>query len=406
MTRRRRILMVTGAYFPEVSSAGVQCQTLARALEGRADVRVLATAVDPALPRDDVIDGVPVTRVHIDVTSRRSKMRATLRMLADLGRLLPHTDVVHVHGVSSKNVAVTLAAKWFGKPLVLSLHTSGFDEPPAVRAQGLLAWWAFRSADLYLSVSPALVDAFRAAGLSADRVRLVPNGIDTDRFRPATTAERDALRQKLGLPAARPVIVFVGFFSHDKQPRTLFDAWMLLSDHDAIDATLLFVGATESPYFEVDARLAEQMRAEAARRGRSDRLVFAGVTHDVPDYLRAADVFVLPSRREGLPAALLEAMACGLPAVASRLPATEGIIADGHNGLLVPVGDATAFAAAIAGLVADPARAAALGAAARATVLERFDANRVADRWMDAYDSARSDERRVRSRERPGVRAG
>jgi glycosyltransferase involved in cell wall biosynthesis len=386
--------MVTGAYFPEVSSAGVQCQTLARALKGRADVRVLTTAVDPGLPHDDEVDGVPVARVHIDVTSARSKARATRRMLAELARLMPHADLVHVHGVSSKNVIVTLAAKWFTKPLVLSLHTAGFDEPAAVRAQGRLAWWAFRSADLYLSVSPALVEAFQRTGPPGRSVHLVPNGIDTDRFRPATAAERDALRRRFGFPADRPVVAFVGFFSHDKQPRTLFEAWMRINTDERgwnaekssrIDSTLLFVGATESPYFEVDAQLAAAMRSDAARLGIADRLVFAGVTHDVPDYLRASDLFVLPSRREGLPVALLEAMACGLPCVASRLPATDGIITDGRNGVLVAPGDVAAFADAMAALLGDPARAAALGAAARATVVERFDASHVADRWMAAY---------------------
>jgi glycosyltransferase involved in cell wall biosynthesis len=115
-------------------------------------------------------------------------------------------------------------------------------------------------------------------------------------------------------------------------------------------------------------------------------VVFAGATHDIQDYFRAADVFVLPSRREGLPVALLEAMSCGLPCIASRLPgSTDGIITDGENGVLIEPGHAEGIVEAIARLLGDRARANALGAAARATVTSRFDGARTADRWLDVY---------------------
>lgn len=381
--------MVTGAYHPEISSSAVQCRDMARLLDGRAEVRVLTTAVDRHLPRHDRVDDVHVSRVFVDVTSRPSKLLASVRMIADLIRLLPWCDVVHIHGFSTKNVIVTGAARLFRRPVVLSLHTAEHDEAPNIRQHSPMAWWAFTHADLYLSVSPRLMDAYLAAALSADRIRLVPNGIDMQRFRPACPEERRRIREHLGLPAERPIVVFVGFFSQDKQPRVAFDAWMALADRHRIDATLLFVGATKSAYFEVDDELAARMRHDAARAGRGERVRFTGMTHDVQEYLRASDVFVLPSRREGLPVALLEAMASGLPCVASRLPgATDTIISDGDNGLLVPVGDVTAFADALAAVLADPARAAALASRARDTVSERFTNTAVADAWLAAYASA------------------
>ena len=379
--------MVTGAYHPEISSGGVQCRSMARALAGRADIRVLTTAVDPRLERHALVDGVPVTRVVVDVTSRVSRLRAARRMLVEVVKLARRADVVHIHGCSTKNLLVTLVAKLVQRPVILSLHTAGFDEPDAVKRHGRLAWWTFRAADRYLSVSPGLVDAYLASGLPPDRVRFVPNGIDIDRFSPATADERAALRRRLGLPDAGAVILFVGFFSRDKQPRVLFDAWRSLHARGVTDATLVFVGATRSPYFEVDEGQADGMREEAVRLGLGERVVFAGTTHDPQDYYRAADVFVLPSRREGLPVALLEAMASGLPCVASRLPgSTDVMIADGENGLLVPVGDTDAFARAIAGLLRDRARAAMLGAAARTTITCRFASADVADLWLNAYD--------------------
>lgn len=385
-TRLRSVLMVTGAYFPEISSSGEQCRNIAQQLRGRADVQILTTSVDPVLPRHDHVDGVPVTRIRVDVRSAVSRIRAVRRMILDLCRLVRRADVVHVHGYSSKNVLVTAIAKLFRRPIVMSLHTAGFDEPAAIARSGRLATRVFRAADLYLSVSPGLVDAYLSAGMPPERILLVPNGIDTKRFAPASGAERDALRRERGLPVGRPLLVFVGFFSADKQPRVLFDAWLALADR-GIETTLVFVGATRSAYFEVDDRIADDVRAAAQRRGVGDRVVFTGSTHDVPAFLRAADIFALTSRREGLPVALLEAMACGLPCVASRLPgSTESIIDDGHNGVLTPPGDVAALAVALEGLLADPARARRIGDAARATIEQRFSSGNTANLWLDAYD--------------------
>lgn len=378
--------MITGAYHPEISSSGVQCRDMARLLAGRVDVQVLTTAVDLSLPRHDMIDGVPVTRIRVNVKSGLSKLRAFRRMVVELFRLVRRSDVVHLHGFSTKNVLATFVAKMFHRPVVLSLHTAGYDEPEAIERHGSLALWAFMSADLYLSVSRGLVETYLAAGMPPDKILEVPNGIDLARFAPATVADRQALRRRLGLDQVRPLIVFVGFFSRDKQPRVLFDAWLALQGSGA-DATLVFVGATKSAYFEVDDQIADVMRKDAAARGFGDRLVLTGAAHNVQDYLRAADVYVLPSKREGLPVALLEAMACGLPSVASRLPgSTDTIIVDGENGMLVPPGDAVSLAGAVASLLREPARAAAMGAAARETIERRFANADIADRWLDAYD--------------------
>jgi glycosyltransferase involved in cell wall biosynthesis len=383
----RRVLMVTGAYHPEISSSGVQCRDMARLLAGRVDVQVLTTAVNLSLPRHDLVDGVPVTRIRVNVQSGWSKLRAFRRMVVELFRLVRRSDIVHLHGFSTKNVLATFVAKMFHRPVVLSLHTSGYDEPEEIERHGSLALWAFMSADLYLSVSRGLVETYLAAGMPPDKILEVPNGIDLARFAPATDADRQALRQRLGLDRGRPLIVFVGFFSGDKQPRVLFDAWLSLQAGGTVDATLVFVGATKSAYFEVDDQIADVMRKDAAARGVADRLVFTGATHNVQDYLRAADVYVLPSKREGLPVALLEAMACGLPSVASRLPgSTDTIIVDGENGMLVPPGDAVSLANAVALVLREPARAAAMGAAARETIERRFANADIADRWLDAYD--------------------
>jgi glycosyltransferase involved in cell wall biosynthesis len=380
-----RVLFVTGAYYPEISAAGVQCRAVAAALRDRANFSVVTTAVDSALAASETVEGVTVHRVLLDRRDPLSKVRASARLATSLWRAGQECDVIHIHGVSQKNLPAALVARWLGKPLVLTLHTSGQDEPNVVRRRGRMAYWAFMSPTLVLAVSPSLSDRYHEAAGAARVVMLTPNGIDTQRFRPANDAERLALRRGLGWAETQPVVLFVGFFSRDKRPDLLFRAWRRLAPTPA-RTKLVYVGATGSGYYEIDESLSGRIRAEAAACGRGDDVEFAQPTNDVERYFRAADVFVLPSAREAHPLALLEAMACGLPSIATRLPgATDAIIEDGVNGRLVPVDDETALADALGGLLANRAAAQAMGARGRETVLARYDVSRTSEKWLAAY---------------------
>jgi len=384
------VLLVTGAYYPEISAAGVQCRAVASALGGRVALSVLTTAVDPALPGVDAVDGVVVRRVIVDVRSRASKAIASVRLARRMLQAGRTYDIIHVHGFSQKNVPVSILARLLGKPIVLTLHTAGQDEPDVVRRRGALAYWAFRSADLVLCVSPDLTARWRAAHLPAERVRLAPNGVDTTRFRPADADERLALRRALGWPETQPIVLFVGFFSRDKRPDLLFRAWRRLGA-GGVQPRLAFLGAKNTGYYEIDESIAREIQREAADLGRAHDLMTIEPTHDVAQYLRAADVFVLPSVREAHPLALLEAMACGLPCVATRLPgATDALIEDGWNGRLFPPDDEAALTEALRQVLADRGAARSMGARARDTVIARYDIRRTADDWLSAYEQVLS----------------
>ncbi len=381
------VLLVAGAYYPEISAAGLQCQAVAAILKDRARVAVLATAVDPSLPRDETIEGVAVHRLALDVRRGVSKAGATLRLLSRLVTLLPNVDVVHLHGVSQKNVPVALMARVMRKPVVLTLHTSEQDDPQTIDARGRLAGWALRSARLFLPVSPNLLQRCEQAGMPAGQLRLTPNGVDLDRFRPATPAERASLRRELGWNDSDRVVVFVGFFSRDKRPDLLFRAWRRLAETGGA-VKLVYIGATASPYYEVDRTLAHEIRDGAAAIGRSTDVVFVDPTHAMERYYRAADAFVLSSIREANPVSLIEAMACGLPCVASRIPgATDAMIDDGVNGRLVERDDEAGLAAALGAVLNDRAAAARLGQQARERAAARYDIRQTAGRWLDAYQT-------------------
>jgi glycosyltransferase involved in cell wall biosynthesis len=294
-------------------------------------------------------------------------------------------DIVNLHGFSRKAIILAALSRLSGKRFVLTLQTSVQDEPLTVRRAGPAAYWAYCSADLFLSVSPGLSRRYLDGGMPASRLRQVCNAVETDRFRPAMQGERVALRRELGLPTDLPLVLFVGYFSRDKRPDAMYRAWAA-SEHGERRSGLVMIGATRAVHGEVDTTLAPAIRAAAMRDGVADRLFLVEATSTIERYFRAADLFALPSVREGLPISLIEAMSSGLACVASRLEgSTDVLIDDEVTGLLVAPGDEAALAAALLRLLIDRRLADRLGESARSTVLDRYAIQTAAASWLAAY---------------------
>jgi glycosyltransferase involved in cell wall biosynthesis len=214
-----------------------------------------------------------------------------------------------------------------------------------------------------VAVSGAVRDAWAAAGLSAERVVVVPNGVDLAEGRAAPgAAERRAVRRELGVAQGAPVVATVSLLRPGKGLEVLLAAApAVLAAHPR--ARFAVVG---------DGPARAELEAGAAAGGVGEAVAWTGFRRDVPALLAAADLFVLPSLDDAFPTAILEAMAAGLPVVATRAGGIPEIVDDGATGLLVPPGDAAALARAISTLLADPAARKSLGEAGRRRAGERF----------------------------------
>jgi glycosyltransferase involved in cell wall biosynthesis len=380
------VLMVTGAYFPELSGGGLQARAVVRALARDVNFSVLTTSTDRALPQRAMEDGIPIRRLYVDLASAASRLTAAFRLALAFMASAWRVDVVNLHGFSRKAILLVALSRVLRKRFILTLQTGVQDEPAAVRASGRLAYWAYRNVDLYLSVSPGLTRAYLDAGLPAQRLRQLCNAVDVERFTPAAPEERRRLRGELALPQDVPLVLFVGVFSRDKRPDLLYRAWAQ-SAAAGLGGSVVLIGATRPINPDIDAALADAIRAQAIEDGLAQRVVFVESSHEIDKYFRAVDVYVLPSVREGLPIALLEAMSSGLPCVATHLSgSTDVLIEDGTNGLLVAPDNLDEFAGAITRLVQDRELAARLGAAARRTVVDRYSIQATAAAWLAAYN--------------------
>lgn len=236
--------------------------------------------------------------------------------------------------------------------------------------------YGFRSCEAIVASRAQLDDTVRSHLLRPSRVHVVPNGIDADTFSPG---DQSRARAELGLGRG-PVFVWLGRMYRGKGIDVAIRA---LAQAD-VDATLLLVGDGES-------RL--ELEELAAKTGLGARVKFAGSQprEHIPVYLRSADALVFPSLLpEAAPLAPLQAMACGIPVLASRIGSIPELVSDpGRNGLLVEPGDVADLASNMVRLGNDERLRARMGAAARDRVLAEYTLERMVYRTLDVYGAAR-----------------
>ena len=294
-------------------------------------------------------------------------------------------DVIHT-SLFKADLIGRLAATGGTTPVVSSLVNMNYD-PIRLRNQDISAakLWAVRQIDawtaryltthLHAVSTPVKVAAIDALGISPDRITVIERGRNT-RFDRLSTTDRANVRTALGLTDADEVILTVGRQEYQKGQRYLVDAMEEVLRHRP-KAVLLIAGSR--------GRHSELLQKLAESRGLNARIRLLGHRDDVPDLLNAADLFVFPSLYEGAAGALLEAMAAGLPIVASRIPSIQSTVEEGNNAILVERATVAPLAAAIAGLLADRERAKRFGRRSREIFEERFTLDRCVARMVEFY---------------------
>lgn len=334
----------------------------------------LRPSLDPAIavfktrPDDAALTArAQAARIPVHVVTRTGLRRV-------IKRLRP--DVVHTTLVAS-DIATRLAAWRTGIPVVTSLVNTTYDRvrrsDPAVSSpklslvQAVDGWTARRLTTSFHAITEAVRDAaVRDLRIDPARVTVIPRGRDTRRLGAPSAARRASTRAALGIDEDSPVIVTVGRQEFQKGHDVLYAAAARLAPRHT-NLVVLHAGR-EGAFSPALRRLLEQTRADVRVLGHRD---------DVADLVTAADVFAFPSRYEGLGGAVLEAMALGVPVVASDLPALREILAPAGQAL-VPPDDPAALADAMARLLDDDRLRSDLGRRARDEFLARYTLDAVA----------------------------
>lgn len=252
-----------------------------------------------------------------------------LSALPTVRRLRRHFDfdLIDAHFGFPDGVAAVLLASWCQRPVTVTLRGSELDKAHYKLRRAALGW-ALRRADRVIAVSGELAALAMSLGVTPDRVRVIGNGVDLQRFRPI---DRTAARRSLGIADAATLIVSVGHLAKVKGFHVVLRALPELATTHAAIRFVIVGGPVAS-----SGRYPAELSAEIARLGLADRVTITGSVppEDVAQWLSAADVFVLASDREGSPNALREALACGCPVVAGDVGDARQIVGE-HSGIMV-----------------------------------------------------------------------
>jgi len=340
----------------------IRVLTEARALARRGHEVTIAAPADSRLFEATHRYGVEGVAIPIG----RKSPRGLFAMIALL-RDRPF-DVINTHSsTDSWLAAVASRCVRNAPPLVRTRHISA----PVPR--NFSTRWLYRTAtDRIVTTGEKLrQQVIDETGVAPDRVVSIPTGIDLDRFR---TGDVRSAKVAAGLPPEAFVIGIVATLRSWKGHRYLFEAFAKREDRES---RLVVVG---------DGPQREALGALARELGIAERVTFAGNREDVAPWLRAFDLFCLPSyANEGVPQALMQAMATGLAVVTTPVGSIAEIVEDGVSGLLVKPGSADALRDAIDALAANPARREALARKARESALQRFSEDRMADAMQDVF---------------------
>jgi len=332
-----RICMVLNNFELPFGGPELQAQKVAAALMARGHQVFIIAKGSGKAPAQEVLNELKVIRLN-----RRGL--ASVELFWQLFKYKKDFDIIHVHGVGRLASVAIRFAKRFHKKVFIKVTTAGHiikqsNSRIKAIAQKIMPFREqklklLQQADGVIAISNEIRNELEHNGFAKKSIYDIPNGVDTSIYHPVCSEAKSSLRSKLGLPIDRQIFVYTGKLTRRKGIDTLLAAWCKTT-HAKATGMLVMLGSGQGQQDNMEAYI----QASVKKYCLEDSVLTLGDVANVVDYLQAADIFVFPSRREGLPNSLLEAMACGLLCVASDIGGNSDLIVSGKNGFLVSVED-------------------------------------------------------------------
>lgn len=296
-----------------------------------------------------------------------------IREIARFMRELP-AAIVHCHGYR-EDLYGYLASRAL-KPALVATNHNWLRSNRMLRLYASLDGRVLRRFDHVVGVSAPIVEELRAAGVKDERISMISNGVALERFNASPSAAFATSVHEMFAQAPETLLGVVGSLTPEKGHKDLLAALAsLVSDFPGLG--LLIIG---------DGPLRAALQQQAETSGLQSHVAFAGTRRDIAELLACLDIFVLPSVREGLPMALLEAMASALPVVATKVGDVATALDHGEAGALIPPGNPAALAEAIRNLINQPDLRRTLGHKARVVAADKYSSKKMAASYMTLYD--------------------
>lgn len=378
------VVMLVNDFAPISGGAEKQAERLAGFMTSKGWNVLVLTRRHPGLAPRQTMNGYEVIRPATWGPGKLKTVTFIIGALRELWRNRMQYSILHAHMLFGPALAAALAGHFLGKRVIVKLGSSGPDGEiqtslrtwrGSIRLSFLRRW-----VDVIIALDDAMYSEAASAGFPVERIRRMVNGIDVPSF--DVNVLKSEAKNILGINN-KIIVLFVGRLVPQKSLPTLLRA-LGRSIMACQELHLILVG--NGPEYDSLKALVDELKIQ-------DHVVFAGNQADVKPYLHAADIFVLPSETEGMSNALMEAMASGLPCIATPVGAGPQMLDFGKCGVLVPVGDVEAWSTALLDLAHNPERRRELGNVARLRIMSEYDFSVVGARYDALYHEleARSD---------------
>ncbi|MHC4474174.1 MAG: glycosyltransferase family 4 protein [Planctomycetota bacterium] len=385
-----RVCIVSPLYHTSLGGVGRQALALTEKLEALGLRAFVITRKMKGLPKCVFSARVPIFRVrtpssHVVNLVETSVLNLAISLSFSLGTALillrkrTEYDLVHFHGAGLPLITNIPVLKFCGKKIISRVvgaknnrEAGSLYGKYSVLGSALIR--ILRKVDFFIAISEEIKRDLLNEGYEHNKIARIRGLVDKSIFYPCDEISKYRIKTKLGLASAS-IVAFSGRLVETKGVGILLQAWRKIVE-DCKDILLLILGGGE---------LEEELKQQSRAFGIENSVKFCGIVDNVRDHLVASDLFAFPSLREGLPNSVLEAMACGLPVVSTRIGGVVDLIRDGENGLLVEPGNVDQLADALKRLICDTEYASALGNNALKTARENHDIDVVAGKYIELY---------------------
>ena len=366
-----KILFITSLFHPFCGGAERQALLVAQQLQKHGISVSVLTRQFPDLQQKELVHGVQVYRsIRTIPAGKLFGISYFLFCFWFLFKKRHSYDIIQCYILNAFHCLPSVIMKYlFRKKVAIRISATGPLSDFLTLRQGLFGNFflsLIRKADKIIVLCSQSQQEAQAAGFNPHQIIHIPNGVDLSVFVPATQP-----------PALSQNILFVGRLDQMKGVDILLEAIAELKKR-GLKTTCTIVG---------DGPIKEGLQSLTRKLNIESQVVFAGTCSDIVRHLHTAAVFVLPSRSEGMPNVVLEAMACGVPVIAASVGGIPDIIQNGRNGLLIAPDDIKALSSALASLFTDPDLAARIGTQARMDAESLFSLDRITDAYLALYQT-------------------
>ena len=394
-----KICIFTETYYPVVGGGETQARLLAEGLIANGhSVVVLTRRSDAALSQHENYGGVNVYRLAPVGSGQFKKWGLLFSGFPALVRLRNQYDLIFVSGYRIIGLTAVIVGKLFRKPVILKADSQGemsgeFFESGLRKFNISRSLFLFRlflkirnmilkKAEAFSAISPEIVSEWDSNRVPRNKIHLIPNGVDTNRFTPADVEQKTFLRQKLKLPQNAIIAIFTGRLVSYKGLPLLLKVWKKIQYRHE-NALLLLAGTGGLDIHNCETELRDFVK----NAGLEKEVIFLGAVQNVPEYLQAANLFVFPTENDAFPSSIVEAMACALPVVTTPVGAIKTVVTDRETGLLVPPGNFEKLFEALDVMLADKVLASRLGQSGWQAVQNQYAAANTTMQYLALFQT-------------------